>query len=162
MVRMKTKYLSELEAEIETKRWRVSLGNEAKERFWVSGHGLGSERGKTKSERTRKAESSVVWEGIGFFVCLKFLQSSKCWVLYFVFIYFLLEFQPDSKPVSTWFDLFRPIRSDSTWIGTNLQTKKRTRHWHSWNGVNCHIARPCVSSAGVVALELHLCFLRLY
>ena len=46
------------------------------------------------------------------FVCLKFLQSSKCWVLYFVFIYFLLEFQPDSKPVSTWFDQYGPIQPE--------------------------------------------------
>ena len=92
--------------------------------------------------------------------CL-FKVSSKFKMLSFVFCIYLLFTR-----ISTWFKagfhLIRPIRSDSTRIGTNLQTKKRTRHWHSWNGVNYHIARLCVSGAGVVALELHLCFLGLY
>ena len=89
----------------------VSLGNKAKGRFWVSGHGLGSERGKTEWENEKGRELCHL-RGNRVFVCLKFLQSSKCWVLYFVFIYFLLEFQPDSKPVSTWFDQYGPIQPE--------------------------------------------------
>ena len=54
------------EIEIEKRRdwdWE-SLGSEAKERFWVSGHGLRSERGETESEKTREAERN--WKGLGF------------------------------------------------------------------------------------------------
>ena len=65
----------------------------------MSGRGLGSERGKMKSERTRKAESFYRLRGNRVF-CL-FKVSSKFKMLSFVFIYFLLEFQPDSKPIST-------------------------------------------------------------
>ena len=95
--------------------------------------------------------------------CL-FKVSSKFKMLSFVFcIYFFFT------RISTWFkasfNLIRSVSTNTIRFDPNWRestNKKGTCHWRSCSGVNCHIARPCVSSAGVVALELHQCFLGLY
>ena len=96
--------------------------------------------------------------------CL-FKVSSNFKMLSFVFCIYLFFTR-----ISTWsnasFILIWPvstntIRFDPNWCEF-ANKKKRTRHWHSCSGVNCHIACPCMSGAGVVALELHPCFLGLY